>query len=61
MAFSKMKSPKILVKLPVFSPKSSWNPPQGHPNLEVFLSQDENKLFGIADEPLRYSNLSKEE
>ena len=27
----------------------------------VHLSQDENKLFSIADEHIRYSNLSKEE
>ena len=28
-------------------PKSSWNPPTGHPNLEVFLSQIEHELFQI--------------
>ena len=44
-----------------FSPKSPWNPPQGHPNLEMYLSQAENELFSIADEPIRYYNLSKEE
>ena len=32
---------------PAFSPKSSWNPPTGHPNLEVFLSQVEHELFQI--------------
>ena len=48
-------------EVPAFSSKSSWNPPQGHPNLEVYLSQVENELFSIADEPIRYSNLSKEE
>ena len=48
-------------EVPAFPPKSSWNPPQGHPNLEVYLSQVENELFSIADEPIRYSNLSKEE
>ena len=32
-------------KKPAFSPKSSWKPPQGHPNLEVFLSQIENELL----------------
>ena len=26
---------------PVFPPKSTWKPPKGHPNLEVFLSQIE--------------------
>ena len=51
-----MKSPKILVKY-----QSSGKPPQGHPNLEVYLSQMENELFRIVDEPIRYSNLSKEE
>ena len=48
-------------KKPAFSPKSSWKPPQGHPNLEVFLSQIENELFKTVETPLGYSNLSKEE
>ena len=48
-------------EVPAFSPKSSWKPPQGHPNLEVYLSQVEKELFSIVDEPIRYSNLSKEE
>ena len=48
-------------EVPAFSPKSSWKSPQGHPNLEVYLSQIENELFSIVDEPIRYSNLSKEE
>ena len=34
-------------KIPVFNPKSRWLPPQGHPCLEVFLSQDENELFEL--------------
>ena len=46
---------------PVFSTKSSWKPPLGHPNLKVFLSQVENELFEINKEPTRYSNLSQEE
>ena len=46
---------------PVFSPKSNWKPPEGHPNLEVFLSQIENELFKTVETPLGYSNLSKEE
>ena len=45
-------------EVPAFSPKSSWNPPQCHPNLEVYLSQVENELFSIPDELIRYSNLS---
>ena len=48
-------------EVPAFPPKSSWKPPQGHPNLEVYLSQVENERFSIVDEPIRYSNLSKEE
>ena len=46
---------------PAFSTKSAWNPPKGHPCLEVFLSQVENELFEITKQDLRYSNLSKEE
>ena len=46
---------------PAFSPKSNWKPPEGHPNLEVFLSQIENELFKTVETPLSYSNLSKEE
>ena len=29
------------------STKSAWNPPKGHPSLEVFLSQVENEFFDI--------------
>ena len=46
---------------PVFSPKSLWNPPTGHPNLEVFLSQNEHEPFQIPDKCLPYSKLSKDE
>ena len=48
-------------EVPAFRPKSSWNPPKGHPNLEVFLSEVEKELFTVADSKLGYSNLSKEE
>ena len=48
-------------EVPAISPKSSWKPRQGHPNVEVYLSQVENELSRIVDEPIRYSNLSKEE
>ena len=34
---------------------------QGHPNLEVFLSQLESDLFKVIERPLGYSNRSKEE
>ena len=44
-------------EVPAFSPKSSWKPPHGHPNLEVYLSQVDNELFSIVDDPIRYSNL----
>ena len=30
---------------PAFARKSSWKPPLGHLNLEVFLSQADSKLF----------------
>ena len=43
----------------MFSPKSTWTPPNGHPNLEVYLSQIENEIFKIPKEQLGYSNLSK--
>ena len=46
---------------PAFSTKSSWNPPTGHPNLEVLLSKIKYELFQIPDKCLIYSNLSKEE
>ena len=42
-----------IYEVQVFSHKSSWNPPQGHLNLEGYLSQVENELFSIADEPIR--------
>ena len=46
---------------PVFRTKSSWKPPKGHANLEVFLSQLEKELFQVADSSLGYSNFSSEE
>ena len=44
-----------------FARKSSWKPPLGHSNLEVFLSQVESELFKEMQDSLRYSNLSEEE
>ena len=32
---------------PTFSNNQSWNPPAGHPNLEVFLTQSEYELLQI--------------
>ena len=46
---------------PVFARKSSWKPPLGHPNLEVFLSQVESEPFIETQDSLRHSNLSQEE
>ena len=46
---------------PSFTPKSSWKPPTGHPNLEVFLSALEKQIFKIIDSKLGYSNFSNEE
>ena len=47
-------------KKPSFTPKSSWKPLTGHPNLEVFLSELEKQIFTIVDSQLGYSNFSKE-
>ena len=44
-----------------FTPKSSWKPPTGHPNLDVFLSELEKQIFKIVDSKLGYFNFSKEE
>ena len=46
---------------PVFSPKSTWKPTMGHPDVEVFLSKIEHEIFKEVESPLGYSNLSKEE
>ena len=46
---------------PSFTPKSSWKPTTGHPNLGVFLSELEKQIFKIVDSKLGYSNFSKEE
>ena len=43
----------------MFSSKSTWTPRNGHPNLEVYLSQIENEGFKISKEQLGYSNLRK--
>ena len=56
-----MKSGKYKILVPVFNPKSRWQPPQGHHCLEVFLSQVENEFFELAKADIKYSNLSREE
>ena len=52
---------EYFIKKPAFSPKSNWKFSEGHPNLEVFLSQIEKELLKTVETPLGYSNLSKEE
>ena len=47
--------------IPAFRSKSSWKPPTGHPNVEVFFSSVEKELFEDIGTSLRYSNLSTEE
>ena len=44
-----------------FDTKSNWNPPKGHPHLEVFLSRVEEELFTVIERPVRHSNLFQEE
>ena len=48
-------------EIPSFRPKSSWKPPKGNPNLELFLSKVEQDLFKTIETPTRYSNLSSDE
>ena len=48
-------------EVPAFRFKSSWNPPRGRPNLEVFLSEVEKERFTVVESKLGYSNFSKEE
>ena len=48
-------------EIPSFRPKSSWKPPKGNPNLEMFLSKVEQDLFKTIETPIRYSNLSSDE
>ena len=46
---------------PAFRTKSTWNPPQGHPALEMFLSQMEADVFSLLPGNTTQYNLSKEE
>ena len=45
---------------PAFCVKSNWNPPKGHPVIEIFLSKLETEIFSVLPGTLNY-NLSKEE
>ena len=46
---------------PAFLVKANWNPPKGHPAIEIFLSKLETEIFSVLlGTPLDY-NLSKEE
>ena len=36
-----------LSEKPAFNVKSNWNPPNGHPALEIFLSKLQNKVFSV--------------
>ena len=57
--YFKNKPTKEFSNIPAFSPKSTWTPPNGHPNLEVYLSQIENEVFKILKEQLGHCNLNK--
>ena len=48
-------------KEPAFRTKSTWNPLQGHPALEMFLSQMESDVFQLLPGNTTQYNLSKEE
>ena len=59
--FFRNKSTLQFSEIPVFPTQSTWKPPKGHPNLEVFLSQLENEIFKLPFENLRHRDASKEE
>ena len=48
---------------PALRPKSSWKPPPGHPDLELFLSQIEKDILEnlVKDSTPINSNMTKEE
>ena len=45
----------------VFNVKSNWNPPNGHPALEIFLNKLENEVFSVLPVTPHNYNLLKEE
>ena len=56
--FRNEPSQDFSVAFTAFYCKSSWKPPLGHPNLEVFLSQVESERFIEIQDSLCYSNLA---
>ena len=48
-------------EIPSFGPMSSWKPPKGNPNLELFLSKVEQDLSKTIETLTRYSYLSSDE
>ena len=48
-------------EIPAFQSKSSWKPPTGYPNLEVFFSSVEEEPFKDTESPRRYFDFSIEE
>ena len=60
MVFRNDPTPNFSEK-PSFTPKSSWKPSTGPPNLVVFLSELERQIIKIADSKLGYSNFTKKE
>ena len=48
-------------QLPAFRNKSNWNPPKGHPALEMFLSQYEKDIFSVLLGNTSTYNLTKNE
>ena len=53
--FRNEPTPHQFSEVPAFLPKSSWKPPKGHPNLEVFLSQLKNEIFKMPFDNLKHS------
>ena len=59
--FFRNKPTENFSEAPAFRVKSKWNPPKGHPAIEIFLRKLETEIFSVLPgTPLDY-NLSKEE
>ena len=48
-------------KTPAFKTNLFWNPPQGHPCLEVYLTQVEKEPLELLVSHLGYSNFIRDE